>query len=49
MNRHEWLSDEALARLMSSGAVEGPYKRPRPLTLSWMTRIKRALASLIRR
>jgi hypothetical protein len=34
--------------LLASGAMQGPYRKTRPLTLSWHQRIRRVLAKALR-
>jgi hypothetical protein len=34
--------------LLASGAMQGPYRKTRPLTLSWHQRIRRVLAKVLR-
>lgn len=36
-------------QLLRSGAMEGPYRRARPITLTWRMRIQRAVRRLIQR
>jgi hypothetical protein len=32
--------------LLASDAIQGPYRRPRPFTVTWRMRVSRALRSL---
>lgn len=34
-------------RLLASGALQGPYRRTRPITVTWRMRVLRALRSLL--
>jgi hypothetical protein len=35
--------------LIATGAIAGPYRRTRPVTLTWRMRVLRALRNLTRR